>query len=132
MAPRQRKDKSLAWLPPRVYQRDGGSFTWYPPAGGSKVIAKKNARPDQVWEAYNAAIADIRPNSLKYFWDQYQEGEQWRDHADATTLDNVQLRAAYLLMESDSQRIRARIIAPGDTAPLMTWTVADGWKEWRA
>lgn len=51
---------------------------------------------------------------------------------DATTLDNVQLRAAYLLMESDSPRIRARIIAPGDTAPLMTWTAADGWKEWRA
>lgn len=51
---------------------------------------------------------------------------------DATTLDNVQLRAAYLLMESDSPRIRARIIAPGNTAPLMTWTVADGgWKEWR-
>lgn len=51
---------------------------------------------------------------------------------DATTLDNVQLRAAYLLMESDSPRIRARIIAPGSTAPLMTWSAADGWKEWRA
>lgn len=51
---------------------------------------------------------------------------------DATTLDNVQLRAAYLLMESDSPRIRARIIAPGTTAPVMTWTAADGWKEWRA
>jgi hypothetical protein len=50
----------------------------------------------------------------------------------AATLDNVQLRAAYLLMESDSHRIRARIIAPGDTAPLMTWTAADGWREWRA
>ena len=33
---------------------------------------------------------------------------------------------------SDSPRIRARIIAPGDTAPLVTWTAADGWKEWRA
>ncbi|MBP9032543.1 MAG: hypothetical protein KBG29_01530 [Pseudomonadales bacterium] len=51
---------------------------------------------------------------------------------DPATLDNVQLRAAYLLMESDSQRIRARIIAPGDTAPVMTWTAADGWKEWRS
>lgn len=51
---------------------------------------------------------------------------------DATALDSAQLRAAYLLMESESQRIRARIIAPGDTAPLMTWTASDGWKEWRA
>lgn len=42
------------------------------------------------------------------------------------------VRAAYLLMESDSPRIRARIIAPGTTAPVMTWTAADGWKEWRA
>lgn len=90
MAPRQRKDKALAWLPPRVYQRGGGEFTYYPPAGGSKVIAKKGARPDQVWEAYNAAIADIRPNSLKYFWDQYQESEQWKDHADATRIDYTQ------------------------------------------
>ena len=24
------------------------------------------------------------------------------------------------------------IIAPGTTAPVMTWTAADGWKEWRA
>ncbi len=51
---------------------------------------------------------------------------------DRTTPRHVQLRAAYLLMESYSPRIRARIIAPGDTAPLMTWTAADGWKEWRA
>lgn len=37
-----------------------------------------------------------------------------------------------LLERSDSPRIRARIIAPGDTAPLMTWTASDGWKEWRS
>lgn len=112
MAPRQRKDKSLAWLPPRVYQRDGGSFTWYPPAGGSKVIAKKNARPDQVWEAYNAAIADIRPNSLKYFWDQYQESEQWTDHADATRIDYAQ-----------SSKIPLKVFAHTDCLiGGMTWT----------
>ena len=28
--------------------------------------------------------------------------------------------------------IRARIIAPGSTALLLTWTTDDGWKEWRA
>lgn len=51
---------------------------------------------------------------------------------DATTLDNVQLRAAYLLLENNNPRLRARIIAPGSTAPLNTWTTDDGWKEWRA
>ena len=44
----------------------------------------------------------------------------------------VQGIGAMLLHLADSPRIRARIIAPGDTAPLMTWTVSDGWKEWRA
>lgn len=45
-------------------------------------------------------------------------------------LDNVQIRAAYLLMEANNYRIRARIIAPGTTAPLMTWSVADNWVRW--
>ena len=40
--------------------------------------------------------------------------------------------AAALLENSQHQRIRARIIAPSDTAPVMTWTAADGWKEWRS
>jgi len=48
------------------------------------------------------------------------------------TLREVMHAADYLLRLSDSPRIRARIIAPGDTAPLMTWTASDGWKEWRA
>lgn len=48
------------------------------------------------------------------------------------TLREVMSNAGYLLSLSDSTRIRARIIAPGDTAPMVTWTVADGWKEWRA
>ena len=48
------------------------------------------------------------------------------------TLREVMHAADYLLRLSDSERIRARIIAPGDTAPLMTWTADGGWKEWRA
>ena len=48
------------------------------------------------------------------------------------TLREVMHAADYLLRLSDSPRISARIIAPGDTAPLMTWTASDGWKEWRA
>lgn len=37
-----------------------------------------------------------------------------------------------LLPFGNNQNLRARIIAPGTTAPLMTWTNADGWKEWRS
>ena len=47
-------------------------------------------------------------------------------------VENVMLDAGQLLSAADNRRIRARIIAPGTTAPLMTWTMADGWKEWRA
>ena len=45
-------------------------------------------------------------------------------------LDNVMLDAGQLLPAADNSRLRARIIAPGTTAPLMTWTRADGWKDW--
>jgi hypothetical protein len=30
-----------------------------------------------------------------------------------------------------SKGIRLRIMKPGDTAPLMTWSENDGWEEWR-
>jgi len=47
-------------------------------------------------------------------------------------VENVMLDAGQLLSAADNRRIRARIIeASGTTAPLMTWTAADGWKEWR-
>lgn len=35
-----------------------------------------------------------------------------------------------LLRYSDSKRLKARLIIPGDTAPLMMWTAADGWRDW--
>lgn len=38
--------------------------------------------------------------------------------------------AAHLLEMSANPRIRARIIIPGDVAPLVTWSKADGWREW--
>lgn len=31
---------------------------------------------------------------------------------------------------SCTKGIRLRIMKPGDTAPLMTWSENDGWKEW--
>jgi len=36
-----------------------------------------------------------------------------------------------LLCESTSDKIKARLIIPGDVAPLVDWNKADGWKEWR-
>lgn len=51
---------------------------------------------------------------------------------DASTRLAVMQNAYYMLNCSNNPKLRARIIAPGDTAPMVTWTVADGWKEWRA
>lgn len=39
---------------------------------------------------------------------------------------------AHSLLElSANKKLKARLIAPSDTAPLMTWTHAYGWEEWR-
>lgn len=40
--------------------------------------------------------------------------------------------AESLLELSSNERLRARIIAPGNTAPLVTWNRTDSWREWRA
>lgn len=33
---------------------------------------------------------------------------------------------------SANKKLKARLIAPGETAPLVTWTHEYGWEEWRA
>lgn len=38
--------------------------------------------------------------------------------------------AEQLLQMSSSAKIKARLIIPGDTAPLTTWTRVEGWREW--
>ena len=35
-----------------------------------------------------------------------------------------------LLQMCSSFKIKARLIIPGDTAPLTTWNRTDGWREW--
>lgn len=46
--------------------------------------------------------------------------------------DGALEQAAQALLElSNNQKIKGRIIAPGDTAPLVLWTRTDGWREWR-
>ena len=39
--------------------------------------------------------------------------------------------AEQLLRLSSNARLKARIIMPGDTAPLVSWTRENGWREWR-
>lgn len=36
-----------------------------------------------------------------------------------------------LLGLSSNQKLKARIIAPGDVAPLLVWKHGDTWREWR-
>ena len=38
--------------------------------------------------------------------------------------------AEALLAMSANTKLRARIAAPGQPAPLMTWDRTDGWREW--
>lgn len=52
---------------------------------------------------------------------------------DLNDFDDGELEhAAERLLElSTSAKIKARLIVPGDTAPLVTWNRVDGWEEWR-
>jgi hypothetical protein len=49
----------------------------------------------------------------------WQEDGELEDCADA------------LLTLSRNTKLKARIIAPGDLAPLLTWKHGDMWREWR-
>ena len=44
---------------------------------------------------------------------------------------DLELHAAHLLEMSSNPRLKARVIMAGSTsAPLVSWTRADGWREW--
>jgi hypothetical protein len=43
---------------------------------------------------------------------------------------DLEVCAEHLLELSCNPRLKARVIVPGDTAPLVTWTKADSWREW--
>lgn len=59
----------------------------------------------------------------------------WRRVAsfDLDTFEDGDLEhCAHGLFElSSNKKIKARLITPGDTAPLLTWTHAHGWREWK-
>jgi len=43
----------------------------------------------------------------------------------------LEFAAEKLLELSTNEKLRARLIMPGDTAPLLVWRRAEGWREWR-
>ena len=51
---------------------------------------------------------------------------------DLDTLEDGDLEhcAGSLLELSSNKSLTARLIIPGDTAPLMLWNHGDGWVEW--
>jgi len=48
---------------------------------------------------------------------------------DAFEDGDLELCAEHLLEMSANEKLRARIIMPGDTAPLLRWNRVDGWRE---
>jgi hypothetical protein len=40
--------------------------------------------------------------------------------------------AHHLLELSSNKNLKARVIMPGDQAPLILWNARDGWSKWRA
>ena len=45
--------------------------------------------------------------------------------------DSLREQIAQLLGMSTYERITARLVIPGDTAPLWIWNKTTGWAEWR-
>jgi integrase len=54
--PGTRKDKSLNWMPSRVY-RGKSAFEWHPAGGGCVRLCALDSTPAQVWTAFEAAEA---------------------------------------------------------------------------
>lgn len=44
---------------------------------------------------------------------------------------DLQTAVDRLFSMSKNEKIGARLIMPGDTAPLVTWTKSEGWVQWR-
>lgn len=44
---------------------------------------------------------------------------------------DLEHNAEALLSMSANPKLKARIVMPEETAPLVTWNKTDGWREWR-
>jgi integrase len=72
-----RKRTTDLGLPPRVYRKDSGAYSYHPPSGGSRKIAGKKATMTEVWEAYNHLVKSADFASLEYFAERYYQSNNF-------------------------------------------------------
>lgn len=73
-----RKRTTDLGLPPRVYRKGSGAYSYHPPSGGSRKIAGKKATMMEVWEAYNHLVRSANFTSLEYFAERYYESNNFQ------------------------------------------------------
>ena len=56
----------------------------------------------------------------------------WRNVLDFDAKDEAEVLDSAAQLFARETKATLRIIISGDTAPLMTWSCKDGWREWRA
>lgn len=74
-------------LPPRVYRKDSGAYSYHPVSGGSKKIAGKKATISEVWQAYNHLVKSSNSTSLGYFAERYYESNNFKTLSARTQSD---------------------------------------------
>lgn len=79
---RRRKDKSLMWLPERVYVGRSGAYEYHPASGGSKTIAPKNAPKSEVLRAYEQLFNDT--GTVKALKESYCKSDRYTRLAPGT------------------------------------------------
>lgn len=73
------------------------------------------------------------PKTVKTVHIEVNDAGGWRRVMSFDTADEAEVlhQAGELLQwATNRDRIKARVIIPGDTAPLMNWSYAEGWREW--
>jgi len=73
-----RKRTKNVSLPPRVYRKPSGAYSYHPPSGGSRKIAGKKADLSEIWAAYNQLVRSSTNTSLEYFAERYYESHNYK------------------------------------------------------
>lgn len=74
-------------LPPRVYRKPSGAYSYHPPEGGSIRIAGKHATAGEIEAAYKMAKDSRRTTSLQFAKELYEKTEAYQRLAEATKTD---------------------------------------------
>lgn len=72
------------------------------------------------------AIQTPRPCKL-----QVNSTGAWRNVLDFDAKDEAEVLHNAAQLFAHQPKATLRIIIPGDTAPLMNWSLKDGWRKWR-